>query len=125
MPVLSNPARPNPEHVAEFVRQATLESGLLHLRNVAEFLVNPVPTRRDRLTDLTASDYFDDGWSRRPEFLLGGSKDRHDFVNSQLDRRLVLSSSVSLVPRTRTVPGGSGDRLSSSVLGSADKLRTG
>ena len=47
--------------LAELVGQATLESALIHLRNVADFIVADRPTanQRSRESDIVADDYFD------------------------------------------------------------------
>jgi hypothetical protein len=74
--------------VADLVGQATLESALLHLRNVADFLVCSRPTARSRETDLVADDYFDHGWERRPDHLFGEDVLDHRAVMRELHRRL-------------------------------------
>jgi hypothetical protein len=78
--------------IFDYVRQATLENALLHLRCVVEFLTAPRPTEakkdRFRQLDVVADDYFDAGWADRPPFLLGEDEKAHYQTLNEIHRRL-------------------------------------
>ena len=74
---------------ADAVAQATAESGLIHLRCIAAFLMNeqPRPNSANWL-DLVADDYFDDKWKGRPTHLFGTDEKQHRAHLAEIHRRL-------------------------------------
>jgi hypothetical protein len=76
--------------LAELVGQATLESALIHLRNVADFIVADRPTanQRWRESDIVADDYFDAGWPGKPSHILGEDPESHRTTDTEINRRL-------------------------------------
>jgi hypothetical protein len=92
---------PTPQHavgLSNILRQATLESSLVHLRNVAEFLVSPRSTARP--TDLIADDYFDEASTGRPGHVFGTSDAEHRTTMTEIHRRVAHLSvqRVGLAP---------------------------
>jgi hypothetical protein len=75
--------------VRNLVGQTTLEAALIHLRVVSDFLMNKRPTNPKWETDVVADDYFDDGWSDRPDYIVGASRDEHHKIIEELNRRLM------------------------------------
>jgi hypothetical protein len=70
------------------VGQATLESALIHLRNVAEFIVSRRPVVSDvRKDDVVADHYFVDGWRGRPHWVIGNTAREHGKAMMNIHRR--------------------------------------
>ena len=98
VPVSFQPQTPQPirDAVEGWVQQCILESALVHLRNVAEFLVNQRPTRKATRTDIVADHYFQVGWEKRPNYVLGHNRREHDRLVKQIHRRVAHLSSQRL-----------------------------
>jgi hypothetical protein len=88
--------RPHAERIAIEVGKATLESALLHLRNVVEFLMSPRPTKELNWSTVVAGDYFDNGWTTAPSRLLGPTAEAHRETMKEIHRRLAHLSTQRL-----------------------------
>jgi hypothetical protein len=58
------------EQVHGLINQALVETALLHMRVINEFLTHKRPTTLKYVQDIVADDYFDAGWKGRPQNLL-------------------------------------------------------
>ena len=72
----------------DWAASAILESALIHVRNISDFLTRERPTHRANRTDLVADHYFDEGWTGRPTFIFGTCKAEHDAVLTEINRRV-------------------------------------
>lgn len=73
--------------MAALMQQARLEAGLIHLRVVADFLLSKRDDRRYPL-GLVADDYFDDGWPKRPNVVIGKNPQEQRVILDDLHARL-------------------------------------
>lgn len=71
-----------------WVQAAILESALVHLRNVSDFLTKCRPTNKKFETDLVADHYFANGWRKRPDFIIGGGKKKHKDLLDEINWRV-------------------------------------
>jgi hypothetical protein len=85
--------------LADWSQSAILESSLIHLRNVSDFLTKTRPTQKHAETDLVADHYFVNGWHGRPDFIFGTDKSAHDAVLKEIHRRV-----AHLTVQRHTVP---------------------
>jgi len=72
--------------LAALMQQARLEAGLIHLRVLADFLLS---SRDERYPlGLVADDYFDDGWPKRPNVVIGKDTNEQKEILDDLHARL-------------------------------------
>jgi hypothetical protein len=79
------------QELMDWSQSSILESALIHLRNVSDFLTKGWPTtdRKMNATDLVAEHYFPDGhvWVR-PDCIFGGGRARHVELIQEIHRRV-------------------------------------
>lgn len=74
-----------------------VDSMMLHTRNICAFLLEDRPRPdSNRSSDVVADHYFDAGWSNRPDFVLGASRDDHEEMLDEINRRLAHITSHGL-----------------------------
>jgi hypothetical protein len=71
---------------AELMQQARLEAGLIHLRVLTDFLKAKRDTKYP--LGLVADDYFDDGWPKRPNVIIGNDTNEQGEILDDLHARL-------------------------------------
>ena len=71
-----------------WLEQCVLESALVHVRNLSDFLTDERPRHPKRQDDVVADDYFDNHWSNRPSFIFGTDRDGHDKFVAEINKRM-------------------------------------
>ena len=71
-----------------WLEQCVLESALVHVRNLSDFLMGERPRNPKFQDDVVADDFFDDHWRNRPAFIFGSDQDGHEKFMAEINKRM-------------------------------------
>lgn len=71
-----------------WLEECVLESALVHVRNLSDFLTDERPQNPKHQDDVVADDYFDHHWANRPNYIFGNDTAGHRRFMGEINKRM-------------------------------------